>query len=100
MIWDLGFGIWDLLWVINLHDFPSQNFLLGNANLLVARFPRQRALEQLARPLAGQHDELEPIFLGCSFHEILRAGLLVRRSFSEGGKTRPYTVYLYDVCYL
>jgi len=53
LIWDLGFGVWDLLWVINLHDFPSQNFSLGNTNLPVARFPRQRALEQLARPLAG-----------------------------------------------
>src|ERR1700704_2906971 len=83
-----------LLRVINLHDFPPQYFLLSNANLRVARFARLRTLQQLARPLAGQHDELEPVFLWYSFQLLaLRAGV----------KPRPYPMFhrLYVVgpCY-
>jgi len=77
--WELAFG----RLLLDFDHLAPKDFLLRNRNLPATRFPRQRALEQLAHPLAGQDDELEPIFLGCSFHVILRAGVM----------TRPCTVY-------
>ena len=48
-------------------------------------FARHGAVQQLARALAGQDDELEPVFLRCSFHvSFMRTeGLPLHRRFAD-----------------
>jgi len=60
--------------VLYLYDLATQDFLLRDSNLLVSFFPRHSAVEQLAGAFARKHDEFEPVFLGCSFHDVLSGG--------------------------
>ena len=54
--------------VLELDDLAAQHFLLRDRDLLLAQLARLGALQQLPCPLAREDDELEPIFLWCSFH--------------------------------
>jgi len=57
--------------LLYLDDLAAQDFLLRDRDLLVPLFARDSAGQQLARALACEDDEFEPVFLGCSFHDVL-----------------------------
>src|SRR5262245_24503262 len=59
-------------------DLAAQDFLLRDGDLLIALFARHSASEQLPGTFAREDDEFEPVFLGCSFHDVLSWDLKVR----------------------
>src|SRR6476620_10291299 len=71
----LGAGRWRLDGsLFYLDDLAAQNFLLCDGNLLLALFARHGTGQQLARTFAREDDEFEPVFLGCSLHDVLSSG--------------------------
>src|SRR6476659_7427655 len=71
----LGAGRWRLdVSLFYLDDLAAQNFLLCDGNLLLALFARHGTGQQLARTFAREDDEFEPVFLGCSLHDVLSSG--------------------------
>src|SRR5215471_5839572 len=79
----LGIGSWTWkLLFLDLDDLAAQNFLLRNGDLLLALFAWHGAGQQLARAFACEDDEFEPVFLGCSLHDVLSGG-------PEGPPLRP-----------
>jgi hypothetical protein len=54
---------------LDLDDLAPQNFTLRDRHLLLTRFAWLRPTQQLTRPRAGNHDELEPVFFWCALHE-------------------------------
>ena len=61
------FCILHLLGFVNLDDFPAKDFPVRDRDFLLACLARHGAAEELAGALAGGDDELEAVFLGCSF---------------------------------
>src|SRR6188474_1557062 len=68
-LWELEIGNWKLVTVLDLFNLPSQHFTLRDGDLFAAGLARLGPGQQLTRALAGDHHELEAVFLGWSFHD-------------------------------
>src|SRR5262245_30057 len=85
----LAVGSWKLdVSVLDLDHLAAQDFLLRDGDLLIALFARHSAGEQLPGTFACEDDEFEPVFLGCSFHDVLSGG-------PEGPPLRPLSLYVH-----